>query len=84
MQLWESMNLKNKEKLRNIGPVTYTWLNTIGIYTKGELERIGAEQAYKLLQQAGYPPTQNCLYALIGAVHDMDWKDVAYEMKKKT
>jgi len=44
---------------------------------------MGAENAYKKIQNAGYKPTKNFLYSLIDVIHDEDWKVIAYAMKSK-
>ena len=75
---------KKKANFRNIGPVSESWLNDVGIFTLKDLEKAGAEQAYEKIQNAGHKPTKNLLYALIGAIHDEDWKIVADTMKNKS
>lgn len=73
-----------KKEFRNIGPVSESWLNDIGIFTLKELEKIGAENAYKKIQKAGYNPSRNLLYALIGAIFDEDWKVISDNIKMKS
>ena len=76
-------SILKKKEFRNIGPVSESWLNDVGIFTMKELDKVGAEKAYKMIQDAGHHPTINLLYALIGAIYDEDWKVVADTMKKK-
>jgi len=73
-----------KTKFRNIGSVSESWLNDVGIFTLKDLEKNGAERAYKKIQDAGHNPTKNLLYSLIGAIIDEDWKIIADDMKKKS
>jgi DNA transformation protein and related proteins len=75
-------------QMRNLGPACEEDLNAVGIYTAQDLIDTGIEAAFiKLLQGrvARGLPTHGCnaayLYALHGALHDCDWRDVP-ETKK--
>ena len=72
-----------KKEFHNIGPVSEKWLNDVGIFTLRDLEKVGAENAYNKIQKRGYNPSKNLLYALIGAIHDEDWKVIADTMRKR-
>jgi nucleotidyltransferase/DNA polymerase involved in DNA repair len=74
--------LKKKE-FRNIGSVSESWLNDVGIFTIKDLEKVGAKKACKMIQDSGHKSSLNLLYALIGAIHDEDWQIVAEMMRKK-
>lgn len=65
--------------LRNIGPATEEWLRRVGINSREGLEKVGAEKAYGLIVEAGHQPHKNLLYALIGAVNDIDWRVIAWQ-----
>jgi DNA transformation protein and related proteins len=75
--------------MRNLGPACERDLNAVGVYTAADLVALGEEAAFlKMLEgrrrigkgakycHAAY------LYALYGAIHDIDWRDVPD--KKKT
>lgn len=75
-------------EMRNLGPACEEDLNAAGIFTAQELIDTGVETAFiKLLQcrVARGLSTHGCnaayLYALYGAVHDCDWREVP-EAKK--
>jgi hypothetical protein len=70
-------------RLRNIDDAAEEWLYKIGIETKQEFERLGAEKTYKLLLEAGHEPDHNLLYALKGAEMDIDWKIIAERERKR-
>ena len=72
-----------KNKFRNIGPVSEAWLNDVGIFSIKDLENMGAEKVFKLIQDKGHNPSKNFLYSLIGAIHDEDWKVIADVMRKE-
>ncbi len=72
-----------KTKFRNIGPVSEKWLNDVGIFTLKDLEKVGAEKAYKMIKDAGHNTTKNLFYALVGAIYDEDWRIVSDTMKNK-
>lgn len=65
-------------KLMNLGPRSQQWLNAIGIFTKEELAETGAVAAYmKLLDQGVTTANMNLLYALVGAVEGVHWREAA-------
>lgn len=67
--------------MRNIGEVSKKQLFSVGIENIEDLKRLGALEAYKLLEDKGYHPTKNMLYALIGAIENLDWREVADKIK---
>lgn len=69
--------------LRNLGPACERDLNAVGILTAQDLIDLGVELAYlKLLEgrAARGLSTHGCnaayLYALYGAIHDVDWREI--------
>lgn len=74
--------------LRNLGPASEQDLNAAGIHTAKQLKEVGAEAAFiKILahrRELGQS-TQSCtavyLYALYGAIHDLDWRDIPEQKK---
>ena len=75
--------------LRNLGPACEQDLNAAGIGTAGELKSLGAEEAFvrMLVARANDGRSAKCcnaayLYALYGAIHDIDWRDVPAERKE--
>ena len=71
------MTTTPSSNLRNIGPVSESWLNEIGIFTLKDLEKVGPEKAFEMVKKQGHNPTINLLYSLIGAIHDEDWRVIA-------
>lgn len=65
------------DKIRNLGPVSTGWLRAVGITSRSQLQRLGPVNAFLRVQQAGYRPSLNLLWALAGAVRDVDWRDLA-------
>ena len=64
--------------LKGLGPKTEKQLIEIGINTPGELAELGAMEAFiRLRRQAGVNPSINFLYAMIGALEDRSWLDIA-------
>ena len=63
--------------MKNIGPVSQRWLAEIEIFTRQDLEAVGAVPAWTHLK-ARYPKqvTKNLLWALLGAQLDMDWREL--------
>lgn len=63
--------------LKNIGPKSARWLESVGIHSPDELCELGPVEAYKLVKSA-YPQqvSLNMLYALQGAVLDLPWNEL--------
>lgn len=77
-------------ELRNLGPACTADLNAVGIYTAQDLIEAGVEAAFLRLLQGRVArglSTHGCnaayLYALYGAIHDCDWRDVPVIEKAK-
>jgi len=79
------MSAKKSElsKLRNIGKVSETWLNEVGIYTWVDLEKTGAIEAYRLVRVRGHNASLNLVYAVQGAIMDLHWTDLPFELKEQ-
>lgn len=73
--------------LHSFGPASQHWLNTIGIYTLSDLEKIGAVEAYRQLKQLGFPVSLNLVYAIEGAILNTPWNhlppDIRQRLKKQ-
>ena len=71
-------------QLKGLGPKTEKYLNNIGIYTRADLELIGAVPAYlKLIETGQTIPHLSFLYALVGALEDRSWLDIARTEKER-
>lgn len=70
--------------LRNIGPKSAAWLESVSIKSTDELFNIGVEQAYRRVRSA-YPDqvSLNMLYALQGALLDIPWNELPEDMKSR-
>ena len=61
------------QQLRNLGPRSAGWLAQINILTADDLRSIGAAAAYReLIIQGIVKPHRMLLYALAGALEDVD------------
>lgn len=63
--------------LRNIGPVSAEWLQRVGIRTRSDLVAVGVVPTFLMVRQAGFAPSLNLLWALEGAIQDIDWRAVS-------
>ncbi|WP_341364487.1 TfoX/Sxy family DNA transformation protein [Thalassospira sp. SN3W] len=73
-------------KMRNIGPTSSHELAEIGIKSRSDLIKAGIEEtARRLLFRFGGEKqiSVNYLYALEGAIHDHDWRDIAPSRKQE-
>lgn len=71
--------------LKGLGPKSMQCLNEIGIYTKADLEKLGPIQTFVKLKTEceTMRPSLNFLYALVGALEGVHWKDVAKTEKTR-
>ncbi|WP_415887305.1 TfoX/Sxy family DNA transformation protein [Neptuniibacter sp. QD37_6] len=68
--------------MRNIGPVSRRWLSEIEIYTLADLEQVGPIATYKMIKaMRGGKVSLNLLWALVGALEDIDCRDLPPERK---
>ncbi len=79
----KKLDTRKISEMRNLGPACERDLNAAGIFTAQDLLDAGIELAFiKLLQGrvARGLSTFGCnaayLYAMYGAVHDLDWRNV--------
>ena len=69
-------------KLKGLGPKSEKCLNEVGITTRKELEEFGAVKAFmKLRREGSIKPSLNFLYAMVGALEDKHWADIAKSEK---
>lgn len=72
--------------MRNIGPTSSRELAKIGIKSRSDLINTGIEEtARRLLFRFGGEKqiSMNYLYALEGAIHDHDWRDITPSRKQE-
>jgi|SRR5450631_1184568 DNA transformation protein and related proteins len=69
-------------ELRNIDPAITQWLHEVGIDSAEQLRAIGAAAAYRTMR-AWRPWSAELivLWALEGAINDVDWIDVTPERR---
>lgn len=71
------------ENLRNLGPTSAQWLREIGVHTRGDLERLGPVTAYRLVKQRQLRTSLNLLWAMVAALSDRGWQELAPEEKER-
>jgi len=75
------MVTKEKTRLRDLkglGTKSEEMLMSIGIKSPKELERLGALEAFIRMRKTGtINPSLNFLYAMIGALENKNWLDIA-------
>lgn len=67
-------------QLKNLGRRSAEWLADVGIRTRSELDAVGADMAYRMVQHR-HPGRANALllYALHGALADRHWNSYSPE-----
>ncbi len=68
-------------KLKNLGPRSVEWLESIGIRTRDDLEKIGSIEIHRRLKAAGIPASLNLVYAIEASLLDLDWRELPAELK---
>jgi hypothetical protein len=63
-------------EVKSLGPKSAAMLARVGIATLGELRQRGAVAAYVAIKQADGKASLNLLYALVGTLEGMDWREV--------
>ncbi|GAB5521682.1 MAG: hypothetical protein RhofKO_39330 [Rhodothermales bacterium] len=70
-------------EMKNLGPKMAAWLAEAQIYTRGDLERIGAVMAYKILQHHHPKVSILALYSMYAALEDRHWNSLSLEEKAR-
>ena len=64
--------------LKGLGPKSVKSLNETGINSKEDLERTGAVRAFiRLKEECNITPSLNFLYAMVGALENKHWSQIA-------
>ncbi len=58
--------------IRNMSQERMEWLQKLGFRVVGDIRTTGVDEVYKQLIEAGHPEDLHFLYALRGAVEDID------------
>lgn len=67
--------------LKNLGKTSAQWLHASGIHTLDDLRRLGAVEAYHAVKSRGFSASRVLLYAIEGALRDVDWKALPAPIK---
>jgi len=71
-------------QLKGLGLAAEKTLNKIGVYTKDDLEKMGAVNALmKLKKEYNIKPHLNFLYAMVGALENKSWLEIAKTEKER-
>ncbi|MGB0388399.1 MAG: TfoX/Sxy family protein [Ardenticatenaceae bacterium] len=69
-------------KIRNIGPVSRTWLHEVGIYSLEDLQACGSVATFRMIKSIRPQVSLNLLWALEGAIVDVDWRELPQAHKR--
>lgn len=76
--------------MRNLGPACEKDLNDAGIHTAQQVIKLGAKETFirMLIGRMRAGRSAKCcnaayLYAIYGAIHDVDWREVPDEIKSE-
>jgi len=71
-------------KLKGLGPKSERCLNEIGIFTLDNLKAAGPVRAFVRMRDKGsIKPSLNFLYAMVGAIENVHWVEIAQHEKGK-
>jgi DNA transformation protein and related proteins len=68
-------------ELRGLGPASVTMLAAAGITSAAQLKQADVFALYAKLKRLFPKTSTNLLYAMIGAIDDQDWREVARERR---
>ena len=74
-------SLTSLESLKNLTGVNAQALRAAGITSTAQLHDLGSVAAYVHVKRAGINVSLNLLYALEGAICDMNWADLPYAVR---
>jgi DNA transformation protein and related proteins len=78
--------MRKLSELKNIGKTVEKKLNSVGIFTESDLQKLGSVKVYKLLK-ANEPgktlPACYYLYSIEGAITDTHWNNLPEEVKSE-
>jgi DNA transformation protein len=63
-------------ELKNLGKTSAQWLHASGIHSASDLRRLGAVDAYRAVKARGFRASKVLLYAIEGALLDINWNDL--------
>lgn len=69
--------------MKNIGTISSEWLHKAGIETIDELREIGFIPVYCLIKNLESSVSLNLLWALEGALHNKDFREITLERKNE-
>lgn len=70
-------------ELPNLGAASAGWPSAVGLHTFSDLLEVGAVEAYRRVEQAGFKPSLNLLYALESALHNEHWLETKRHRKQE-
>jgi DNA transformation protein len=77
------MSNRRISELRGLGLASARCLQSVGIKDENDLRALGAVEAFARVRLAAAPNASlNLLYALEGALRDVDWRSLPPELKK--
>ncbi|MHC5011722.1 MAG: TfoX/Sxy family DNA transformation protein [Planctomycetota bacterium] len=82
--MYDEADLTPLEDARNLGPVSAAELGAVGVHSLEALRRMGWEEAFERWARA--VPARldvNACAALIGALEDVDWRQLSPAQKAK-
>lgn len=69
-------------ELKGLGPKSEKCLHEVGIYTHEDLAQLGPVRTFiKLRKECSIKPSLNFLYALVGALENQHWTEIAKKEK---
>ncbi|MBX9754513.1 MAG: TfoX/Sxy family protein [Pseudomonadaceae bacterium] len=63
-------------ELKNLGKTSAQWLHASGIHSASDLRRLGAVDAYRAVKARGFRASKVLLYAIEGALMDVNWNEL--------
>lgn len=75
--------LRASPRLKDLGPVSASWLAGVGVKTRADLIRLGPVQAFLRVRDAGHKASMNLLWALAGAERGLRWNKLPEDDRQR-
>ena len=77
-------------QMRNLRPACEADLNSVGIFSADDVKKLGVEETFlrvligrKKMGRSTAGCNATYLYALYGAIHDIDWREIPENKKRE-
>lgn len=71
-----------EEMLMGLGDKSMEWLGEVGLGARAKLEEVGPAEAFRRVKEKHPEVNASLLWALAGALLDLDWRELPQDLKQ--